>query len=473
MAGAAPIAATAPPVGRLTRWSGRAGQVLYRHRRVIGTVQWALVAVYAVLLVVPAFLPLPAHTRHIWNDLTLFAQFLFWGLWWPFVLLSVVLMGRLWCGVFCPEGTLTEFASRHGRGGTIPRWVRWGGWPFVAFAATTVYGQMISVYQYPKAALLVLGGSTLAAVAVGYLYGRDKRIWCRYLCPVSGVFGVLAKLSPLHYHTDKPAWAANRARERKAPPVNCPTLLPLHQLDGASLCQACGRCSGHREAIALRPRSPNAEIIHADPAQATAWEFLLIVFGLGGLAVGAFHWTASPWLVALKQWLARWLIEHDRLWLLERSTPWWVFTNYPAQNDVFNLLDGLVLLAYIGATALVLGGAQSLLLMAANRVLGRDERPRLYHLSYAMIPLAGCGVFLGLTTLTVSMLRAERITISWADPVRAGLLAGAGLWSAWLMGRLCRRYAGGVRAVIAWLLGSGCVVLGLAAWYLLFWGWAG
>ena len=56
----------------------------------------------------------------------------------------------------------------------------------------------------------MLGGSTVAAVGLGLLYGREKRIWCRYLCPASGVFAVLAKIAPLHYKVDRAAWDRHR-----------------------------------------------------------------------------------------------------------------------------------------------------------------------------------------------------------------------------------------------------------------------
>ncbi|WP_336368600.1 4Fe-4S binding protein [Marinobacter sp. C2H3] len=457
-----------PTKGRVAAF----GAWMRTHQTAIRRIQWAVVLFYAVLIIVPAVRPLPDHTAHIWDDVTLFAQFLFWGIWWPFVLISMVLMGRVWCGVFCPEGTLTEWASRHGRGGSIPRWVRWGGWPFVAFVGTTVYGQMISVYQYPKATLLILGGSTVGALIIGYLYGRNVRVWCRYLCPVNGVFRLLSKLAPVHYRADPVQWKLSRARGERPEAVNCPTLLSLKDLQTASDCHVCGRCEGHRDAITFTPRAPGSEVVRESARRATPGDLLLITFGLCGIAIGAFHWSASPWFVDLKQMLAVWLVNHGWLWPLQSDLPWWIFTNYPDQNDVFNLVDGALLLAYIGATGVVMGTVLTALLAFADRSLGKRSIQRLSHLSHGLIPLAGVGVFLGLSAVTISMLRAEQVPLFWVEPLRAGLLVLASAWSLGLVWKIAGQYGTSVlRQFGATAFGLGAIAVVDLAWWLLFWGW--
>lgn len=424
-----------------------AGDWLLHHQRTIRGVQWCVVALYAFLVAVPAFLPLPPGGAHIWTNLTLFAQFIFWGVWWPFVLLSMVFVGRMWCGLLCPEGFLSETASRHGRGRHTPRWITWKGWPFVAFACTTAYGQFVSVYQYPKPALLILGGSTLAAIAVGYLFGRGKRVWCRYLCPVTGVFGLLAKLAPIHFRVDRAAWeAAPKPAHAEALLVNCAPLVPIRTMKGASQCHMCGRCSGFRGAVTLARRSPSHEIVHVAGAEPKPWETWLIVFGLMGLAAGAFHWASSSLFVTAKQTIAERLIEHGILWPLTAQAPWWVLTNYPGQNDVMTLLDGAVLAAYLLIAMAVIGGMVALCLAASSYILGgagqsASWRVRFHHLAQSLIPVAGCGVFLGLFGLTATMLHAEGLNLHFLAAVRVALMSAAAVWSALLAWSITRLYA--------------------------------
>jgi hypothetical protein len=446
----------------------RAGQALRRHRRAIAALQWAVVLAYLVLVAVPAFLPLPPNEARIFSSLTLFAQFAFWGIWWPFVMLSMMLFGRLWCGVLCPEGTLTEWASRHGLGRSIPRWMRWSGWPFFAFAMTTVYGQLVSVYEYPKAVLLVLGGSTAAAIGIGFVYGRGKRVWCRYLCPANGVFALLARVAPLHFAVDEEAWKRHAGR---TPRVDCAPLVDLRHLRSAAPCHACGRCSGHRGAIRLAARSPNREILAAGPLDVTRAEALLLLFGVLGLALGAFQWSVSPWFVAAKQQIATWLIDRNWLALLDDHAPWWLLTHYPGANDVFTWLDGLMVAGYILASALAVGGIAWLGVAAAARAV-RDPRIDWKVLALCLLPLAGTSVFLGLSMLTLSQLRGDGIVFGWVPAARAVLLAAATAWTLSLGVRrllaapapLARRLA----AVVPFLLPAALVA---ALWSLAFFVW--
>lgn len=494
----APRQAAAASTSGRQRLLARLGDAMARHRRLILGIQWVIVLFYALLVVLPAFLPHPQAEARLFSGgwgaasyvdaaqctstdcneplqakapyvaqwyerLVLLAQYLFWGVWWPFVILSIMLMGRVWCGVLCPEGALSEWASRHGRGGAIPRWLRWSGWPVVAFILTTVYGQLISVYEYPQAALLILGGSTVAAMAVGWMYGRGKRVWCRYLCPVSGVFALLARLAPLHFKLDRQAWLGHTER---TPAVDCPPLLQVGQLNSMSQCHACGRCSGHRDAMALEGRSPEAEILAARPA---GWpELLLLFYGLLGVAIGAFQWTVNPWFVRGKQAAAEWLVARDIVWPLDYGAPWWLLTQSPETGDAFSWLDGGAILAYILGVALLLGTALLLCTWAAGRLARMDWRA----LALALVPLAGTGLFLGLSMMTATHLRAEGASLHWLPWARALLLAAGCLWS-WSLGArlLLRPQAGWPRIAAALASWSLSVAGATAPWVLLFFVW--
>ena len=402
---------------------------MQRHPTAIRTIQWCVVAVYAVLIIVPALLPLPDESAHWYNNVVVLAQWLFWGLWWPFVIVSMLVLGRTWCGVLCPEGTLTEAASRFGRGRAVPRWMKWAGWPFVTFALTTMFGQLVSVYQYATATLLVLGGSTVAAVGVGFVYGRGKRVWCRHLCPVNGVFAALARVAPMHFRIDTNAWVANATRI-PVHPVNCAPLVRIRRMTGPSECHMCGRCSGLRGAIHLVSRPPNDELARLDPDSARAWDAVLIVFGMIGLAVGAFEWSATPAFVSLRSAAASYVVDAGPAWLLSDTAPWWLLTNYPAAHDVFTWLDGALITGWIVATALVVGAWASFWLAAAGRFVPGRWFANALALAYALVPLAGVGLFVGLSGLTATLAHAEGMRLGWLPFARATVLALGAAWTA-------------------------------------------
>lgn len=459
------------PIGFGTPWLARLGLAMRRHRTAIVATQWVVVLGYGALVAVPAFLPLPSEEAHVWNNLTRFAQFIFWGIWWPFVIASIMAFGRLWCGVFCPEGALTEWVSHHGLGRGIPRWMKWGGWPFVAFVTTTVFGQMTSVYEYPKPALLILGGSTVGAVAIGLLYGRGKRVWCRHLCPVSGVFALLAKIAPVHFKVDQAVWDAAPAGNRtsRQHPVNCAPLINIRRMESASACHMCGRCTGERSAVQLTLRSPSAEILNEPTSisqrkaeDTDRWPARLLVFGMLGVALAAFQWNASPWFVVAKQALAGWLVDHEILWPLNQPGHWWLLTHYPEVNDAFTWLDGGMLLAYVATEALVVGSW----IWIWMRLIGALIELPWQRLAYVLIPFAGASVFVGLSFLTTSQLAGEGVLLPWASGLRTALLALTALWSAVLAGRLAprRRAAAAFGTLMA-------VALPFAAWVVEFFGW--
>jgi len=453
------------------RSAARFADFLRDHASLLRKLQWGIVAIYAFLLIVPPLLPLPDNAATVFNNLTIVAQFAFWGVWWPFVLVSIPLLGRAWCGWLCPEGMLTEWASEHGQGRSIPKWMRWGGWPFVAFALTTVYGQLVSVYQYPLAVLAVLGGSTMAAMVVGWRYGRSKRVWCKYLCPVNGVFNLLAKLAPWHFKVNEQAW---RHPVIRIEPVNCAPLVPLRHMKGAGDCHVCGRCSDYRGAIALTPRSPEEEIVHV--ATGDGWQTALICFGLMGIAIGAFLWSASPWFVTVKQWAATWLVERDILWPLMDNAPWFILTHYPEMNDSFSWLDGAGILLFVVGSTVVVGGGAFAALWAADRAaparLPGGRLAGLHKLAQALIPAAGIGVFLGLSATTVTLLGHEGVDTGWADPVRFTLLTLAVAWSLRLGWRLlAQRAVVWPRKLAAWLLMAAGLAPFCTAWVLFFAVW--
>ncbi|THF65397.1 4Fe-4S binding protein [Pseudothauera rhizosphaerae] len=399
-----------------------AGDALRRRQDIVRAVQWGFVALYLFLLLAPLLRPLaPAHGA-LFARIAGWAEALFWGFWWPAVILGMMLFGQFWCGVLCPDGAVTEFASRHGRGLKIPPWMRRAALPLVLFALIVLYEHLSGARHSHGGTLLVLGTVSLAALLTGLLYGRGKRVWCRYLCPTASIFSMLARCAVLHFKVDRQAWDA---APRPLPgAVDCPLLLDVRRLRSNEKCSMCGRCSGHRDAVRLALRAPGHELATLGDDEVRVWEAAGILFVLIGLFYGAMHWQGSVW----HGWLSG------------------LVTGVPAG-----------LLAILGAAG-ALGGSIALLLLGAARGRGLPA----CKLAYALIPLGGAGLMLGAMEHSFAILQREGVALGAAQlyGLRAAVLALAAAWSGAIGLRLCA--AGGLARVPCL-----AAVLALAGAYLL------
>ena len=138
---------------------------------------------------------------------------------------------------------------------------------------------------------------------------------------------------------------------------------------------------------------------------------------------------------------------------------------------MLTLLDGALLVGFILAFALVNGAIVTASLAAAAALSGWSAK-RFHHFAQALIPLAGAGVFLGLSALTVTLLAQDGIRIGWVEELRLAMLAGAAGWALWLGWRIAGLYAPGpARRLLALAALAPACASTLGAWSLLFWVW--
>jgi hypothetical protein len=90
---------------------------------------------------------------------------------------------------------------------------------------------------------------------------------------------------------------------------------------------------------------------------------------------------------------------------------------------------------------------------------------RCYALSYALTPLAGIGLFVGLSALTVGLAKGEGVQIHVLPMLRCALLGLGAAWSLRLGYAQLRSRATGSRLAFALLAFSLGVAGVLVAWY--------
>jgi ferredoxin-type protein NapH len=171
--------------------------------------------------------------------------------------LAAVLLGRVFCSWVCPINTLQEFSGwlrrNFGRQAwkrdrwVLPRALLW--YVLIAEVVTTlILGTPLWVFLSPpglvgRELMTVIFFGTLAVEGVIILavLGLDlitRHFYCRYLCPLGGLLGILGSKRQLRVAMDRDSCTACHRCDR-----TCPLgLLPSRGETHTATCWNCGRC---------------------------------------------------------------------------------------------------------------------------------------------------------------------------------------------------------------------------------------
>jgi GTPase SAR1 family protein len=133
----------------------------------------------------------------------------FWAGWWPLVMLSYPFLGRIWCSI-CPfmavgnlaQETVTRF------GVELKKWPKWVN----TFGAAFAFGLFFAILMWEELWNLPQSGTLsaylLLLITSGAVFNSvqfEKRVWCRYLCPIGAMCRVFGTVSLLEVRS----WKAN------------------------------------------------------------------------------------------------------------------------------------------------------------------------------------------------------------------------------------------------------------------------
>lgn len=211
--------------------------------------QWALTTLLLagfILAGLAGLLGTPVGNRN-------FAIVFVWIVWWGLLMLALVpFAGRLWCSV-CPIPAPGEWLQRRAlvtvSGRTL--WTLGKRWPRplrhiwlqnAGFLLLALFS--LPILTRPDITALVLLALLLIATGLSLVY--ERRVFCRYLCPVGGFVGLYATVAPVELRVRDPRVCASHTEKAcyvgNASGYGCPWFAFPGSLTRNTPCGLCAEC---------------------------------------------------------------------------------------------------------------------------------------------------------------------------------------------------------------------------------------
>lgn len=416
---------------------GRISRVLesffLQNRKIINCLHIGMAVVFSSFLIVPVLLDVPGENDGAFDHFTTFSLYMVWTIWFPLVFISVVFTGRSWCGLLCPMGAASEWANKLGPKLAIPKWVQWPGTPVVSFLVVTIWAQTLGARDHAPAMAIIFGTTLFAALALGFLYGRNKRAWCRHMCPIGLALGVYSRLGAIDFIPKRPK-PGNKTWTEK---TLCPTMIDLPRKVETRHCIECFQCvrPEARGGLLLKFRKPGTEIENISRHNPNLSEIMFLFLGTGA-ALGGFLWLVMDYYQELRQMFGSFIIDQGWYWVAEPG-PIWLMAVYPEEREVFRWLDFFLIsgfmLFWIAAVAVCLSAFTA----CAAYLVGRSENDnsfgrRFVLLGYQFIPVAMISMILGLGGSLFTSLGSIGISSQAISSLKFSLFLLGAVWSLYL-----------------------------------------
>ncbi|MDD2852981.1 MAG: sigma 54-interacting transcriptional regulator, partial [Desulfuromonadaceae bacterium] len=189
-----------------------------------------------------------------------------WTLWWPSLLLTTLFFARGWCS-WCPLEAISEFiGAKTGVVRNPDTWLRlWG--PTLSLSGIVLIllvEQASGMFSRSFATGLLLSGLFVATATSDLILGR--RGWCKYLCPLGRIVGLMSRMSFLEMHSNRTVCAVRCRIDECVKEKECPMGLHPSGIDNSDHCILCLDCVRNctHHAMQLDIRNPVQGLLNND-----------------------------------------------------------------------------------------------------------------------------------------------------------------------------------------------------------------
>ena len=210
---------------------------------------------------------------------------LVWALWWPMLAISWFFGARIWCAV-CPMGAVNDLFNKFcSLKKKVPKFIRNNSIYLSAVGlALIIYVEASSnMVNSPMATGFLLLSIATFAILSGILY--ERRVWCRYLCPLGRLAATFSGCSVIEWRSNSSicnsTCKTNACYKGNGEVAGCPLYQGPFSLYSNQDCILCGNCVKICEnaSPAFNLRMPGHELWAAIKPEKVTAVFVPVIMG--------------------------------------------------------------------------------------------------------------------------------------------------------------------------------------------------